>query len=222
LSLESRKAARIEDPGAEMIDRARDAYDRYGRLVLGALAAVVVVAALVFFWTRSRQNNEAAAAAKLAEASATFWQGDYPRSTELARQVAQQWGSTRSGADAHRLLGDNAYWTGDVKTAITEYRAYLAKEKSGVLADAARRSLAYALETDGQHVEAAKTYEQIVGAFDRESSAEFLVAASRCYEAAGQREPAIASLRRLLDEYADTTYSIFARMKLAELQTAAG
>jgi tetratricopeptide (TPR) repeat protein len=166
---------------------------------------------------RARASAEAEAAGKLAEANVLYWQGDYARSLELSKQIAQQHGSTPSGLDAHRLAGDNAYWNGDFKTAVTEYRAYLAKEKKGLLADAARRSLAYALESNKQYAEAATTYESLVGVFDRESSAEFLAGAARCYRAQSQPAEAAKRLQRLLDEFGETSFVNPARIELAEL-----
>jgi len=217
----------MSDPGAEFLDRAQAAWNRYGRIIAGVVGAVLVIGVLGFFMMRSRATSEAQAAGKLADANVMFWQGQYDRSLELAKQVAQQYGSTQSGNDAHRLAGDDAYWNGmqrgnpaDFKTAITEYRSYLGHAGNGPLANAARRSLAYSLESDHQFAEAAKTYEQLIGAFDRESSAEFLVAAARCESAAGNRTAAIQHLQRVLDEFGDTSYALPARVRIAQLQAA--
>jgi tetratricopeptide (TPR) repeat protein len=116
------------------------------------------------------------------------------------------------------LAGDAAFWAGDFKTAIAEYRRYLERRKGDLLADAARRSLAYALESDHQFLEAAPIYEQLVGKFDRTSSAEFLAASSRCYREAGQRDKAIERLQRLENEFGDTTYGQMGLIELAELK----
>ena len=131
--------------------------------------------------------------------------------------MAQQFAGTPSGNDAHRLGGDDAYWSNDFKVAISEYRAYLSKSSSGLLADGVRRSLAYALESDKQYADAAATYAQLVGKFDRESSAEFLAAAARCQMAAGKKDEAAKSLQRLLDEFGETSFANAARIDLAEL-----
>jgi len=218
LTLQSRRA-QLADPGAELLDRAQALWSSYGRYILGAAVAVAVVAVLGFFMVRSRAT---------AEANLLFWQGQYDRSIDEAKQVAQQFPSTRAGNDAHRLIGDDAYWNGilrsqsaDYKTAITEYRVYLAHEKNGVLANSARRSLAYALENDKQYAEAAKQYEQLVGAFDRESSGEFLMGAARCYQSLGRRDDALARLQRVIDEFGDTSSAVAARVRIAEIKAAA-
>lgn len=217
MSLEGRKTAQLEDPGAEMLNRAQALWDRYGRIILGVVIAVLVAGVLGFFTMRSRAASENEASGRLAEASILFFRGEYPRSLEIAKQVAQQFGSTPSGIDAHRLAGDNLFWMGDVKAAIPEYRAFLAKVKSGMLADAARRSLAYSLESDGQHQEAARLYDGLVGKFDRESTAEFLAASARCLRALNQPAEAEKRLRRLVEEFGETSLAAGARVRLAEL-----
>jgi tetratricopeptide (TPR) repeat protein len=195
-------------------------WERYGRLALGAVGVAVVVSAGLFMTLRARASQEEQASGKLAEANVLFWQGDYPRSLELAKQVSQQFGSTPSGNDAHRLAGDNAYWSGDFKTAVGEYRAYLAKQKSGVVADATRRSLAYALESDLKFAEAAPIYDQLVGVFDRESSAEFLMASARCHLQMKQPAEAVKRLQRLVDEFGESSVAMRARQEIGEIQGA--
>lgn len=220
MPLPSQHSTRLEQPGAEIMVPVARFWERHGRVVLGALAGLAVLGTVGYLSLRSRQQAEEAAAGKLSEASLYYWQGDYQRSLALARETAQQYPSTASGIDAHRQAGDAAYWGGDFKTAIAEYRRYLAQRKTGLLADAARRSLAYALESDKQSLEAAKEYEALVGRFERSSSAEFLLAAARCYRQAGQPTTAVQRLQRLVDEFGETEYANPARIELAELQAA--
>ena len=210
----------LTDPGADLIDRAQSLWNRYGRIVMIAAGVVVVGGALAFFTLQSRNRAEVQASEKLADANALFWQGDYKRSEDMAKTVAQQWPSAPSGIDARRITGDNAYWTGDFKTAVTEYKAYLAKSSTGVLADGVRRSLAYSLESEKQYAEAATAYTQLVGKFDRESSGEFLAAAARCQREANAKPEAVKTLQRLLDEFSDTSFANAARIEIAELSAA--
>lgn len=220
MALHTPHSTRLEQPGAELMVPLANFWDRYGKIVLGVLAGLVVVGVIGFFSLRARAAAEEAAAGKLAEASLYYWQGDYQRSLALARETAEQYGSTPSGRDARRQMADASYWGGDFKTAAAEYRRYLAGDASGLLADAARRSLAYALESDQQHLEAVKEYDALVGRFDRGSSAEFLVAAARCLQAAGQTPAAVQRLQRVVDEFGETEYSNQARIALAELGAA--
>ena len=210
------KTEQLEDPGAELLDRATSMWDRYGRVVLGVVAAVVAIAAIWFFVQRGKNLAEDQAAGRLAEANMLFWQGEYARSQTIAQEVAQKYPNTPSGLDARRLVGEDAFWTGDFKKAVPEFKYYV-DHAQGELADAARRSLAYALESDKQYPEAAQNYEKLVGKYDHESSAEFLFAAARCYRLANQRDKAIPALQRLVNEFGETSFSNRARIELGEL-----
>lgn len=218
MSLESRRGTQLQDPGAELLDRVSGIWSDYGRMILGALVAVAAVVAGVIMFQRGQESTRAQAAERLAEATVFFWQGDYARSMDLSRQVIDQYGSTPAGLDAHRLVGDNAFWTGDYKTAIEEYRNYLEGASNGILADAARRSLAYSLETDGQYAEAANEYRALVGKFDRETDGEMLLAAGRSHIAAGNPAEAKQDLERLASQFGETSSARRARELLAEIE----
>lgn len=207
----------MHDPGAEMADRMVGAWERYGRTVLVALIGVVVIAVVALLTIRHNADQNNLASKALAEADYLFRRGDLERAKSTAQQVTKVYGSTPSGTDAHRIAGDASFWTNNYKDAITEYKAYLAKNSSGLPADCVRRSLAYSLDNDKQPVEAAKMYDAVTGSFDRESSAEMLYAAARCYRTAGKNAEAIARLKRISDEFGETTYAARARVKLAEL-----
>lgn len=220
MSLESKQHSSFATDSDEAVAKLSAFWERYGRILLGVVAVIAVLTVGTFYYLRGRGEQESAAAGKLAEASLLYWQGDYTRSTDVAKQVSTQYASTASGVDAHRILGDNAFWSGDFKTAVTEYRAYLAKAPAGVLQDSGRRSLAYALESGGETPEAAKTYESLVGKIDRSSSGEFLYAAARCYLQMGQPAQALERLKRLEAEFGETSYAAMARLKIAELEAA--
>jgi tetratricopeptide (TPR) repeat protein len=210
----------LEDPGARLLDAISSRWTRYGRIALIAVGVIVAIGLAAFFMLRARAAEEEQAAGKLAEANLFFWQGAYDRSLPMARQVSEQWPTSPSGVDAHRLAGDDLFWLGKFKEAASEYRLYLDRRKTGLIPDAVRRSLAYALESDHQFKEAAPAYEGLVGRFDRESSAEFLYAAARCYRLMNQPKEADARLKRLLDEYGETSYGVRARIARAELGAA--
>jgi len=196
LPLATQRRAHIEDPGAVIVDRFTGYWERFGRLTLGALGVLAAAALVGFFTLRARAGAENQAAAQLTEANFLFWQGEYTRSLQVAKQVSQQFPSTWSGVDALRLAGDDAFWNGDWKSAVDYYRRYLEKNRSGLVSDAARRAYAYALESDGQYKVAAEQFDALVGKFDRESSAEFLMAAARCHRALRQPDQALTRMQR--------------------------
>ena len=217
MPLATQRRPHIEDPRAVFLDRLTSLWDRYGRITLGALGVLGAATVIGFFTFRARAAAEDEAAGQLTEADYFFWQGDYTRSLQAAKQLSEQFPSTWSGVDALRIAGDDSFWNGDWKAACYHYRRYLEKNRSGVVSDAVRRSYAYALESDRQYRAAADAFESLVGKFDRESSAEFLAGAARCYRALGQPDEAAKRLRRVLDEYGETSQALTARVRLGEL-----
>lgn len=217
MSLESRKSSTLEDPGAELLEKMTTSWDTYGRIVIGVVAVVVLGGLGTWFWFKQNAQQEDAASKKLIEANMAFFQGDFAHAKSGALEVAKSFGSTASGVDAHRLAGDAAFWSGDSKGAIPEYKAYLERRSTGAVAMGVKRSLAYALDNERQYADAAKLYEELAGAFDRETSGEMLAGAARCYEAVGKKAEAVKALQRLIAEYGDASYANRARVKLAEL-----
>jgi tetratricopeptide (TPR) repeat protein len=217
LPLATQRRSHIEDPGAAIVDQMTGFWSRYGRIVLGA-AGVLVAAGLVGYFTiRARAAAENEAAAQLTEANFFFWQGDYNRSLQVAKQLSEAFPSTWGGLDALRLAGDDAFWNGDWKSAVDYYRRYLDRSKTGVLSDVVRRGYAYSLESSGQLQAAAEQFDLLVGKFDRESSAEFLSAGARCYRQLRRPDEATKRLRRVIDEFGDTSQAMTARIRLGEL-----
>jgi len=216
LSLESRKNA-LDDPGADLLDRATSLWDRYGRIVLGVVVGLAVVGVSAYYVMAGSARKENAASERLAEASDLFWRADYDRSRTIAQEVVKQYGDTPSGIDALRIAGDDAYWRGNWKDAAADYEAYLKKRSSGLLANAVRRSLGYAQESLGQYAAAAANFDQLVGQIDRETSGEMLFAAGRCLVADKKPEEAKKRYQRIIDEFPDSSFQAQARIELGKL-----
>lgn len=216
MSLETQKS-HIEDPGADLLDRAQGLWNRYGQPLLIALLVVAAGAIGAYYWMNGQARQENAASEKLAQANDLFWRADYDRSRTLAQEVSKAYPNTPSGIDALRIAGDDAYWRGNWKDAITDYEAYLKKNSSGIIANGVRRSLAYAQESTGQFEAAAGNFDKLIGVFDRESSGELLFSSARCLVAAKKPDDAKTRLQRILDEFPDSGYQLQARMELGRL-----
>lgn len=221
MSQEHGRSKALQDPGAEMVDRLTSLWNRYGRIALGVIGAAVVVGGVAYYTIQQNRTQDNAASRKLAEADYLFWQGDYDRAKSTAQEVGKTWGGTPSGIDSHRIAGDAMYWRGDFKDAVTEYRAYLSHRGSGIAAMAVKRSLAYALDSDKKFAEAASTYDQVVGSFDHETSAEMLAASARCLLAASDKAGAIKRYQRIVAEFGETSYAMQARVSLGQLGASA-
>src|SRR5262245_36898212 len=109
MSLESRKST-LDDPGAELLDRASALWERYGRIVLGTLVGLAVVGVSAYYIMTGAARKENAASARLSDASELFWRADYDRSRQMAKEITRQYPDTPSGLDAVRIAGDDAYW----------------------------------------------------------------------------------------------------------------
>lgn len=219
MSLETRKNA-IEDPGAELLDRATGLWEQYGRVALYVVVGVLVLGIAGYYWKTGQDRRENSAAEKLAQANELFWRADYDRSRQIAQEVSKQYSGTPSGTDALRIAGDNAYWRGNWKEAIADYKAYLKSNNSGLIANTVKRSLAYSLDSDGQYAEAASLYTSLVGVFERESSGELLFAAGRCQLALKKPDEAKALFQRIVDEFPDSSFQLQARIELGKLSPA--
>jgi tetratricopeptide (TPR) repeat protein len=219
LSLETRKNA-IEDPGAELLDRATGMWEQYGRIALYVVVGVLVLGIAGYYWKTGQDRRENSAAEKLAQANELFWRADYDRSRQIAQEISKQYSGTPSGTDALRIAGDNAYWRGNWKEAIADYKGYLKSNNSGLIASTVKRSLAYSLESDGQYPEAITLYTGLVGVFERESSGEMLFAAARCQLALKKPDEAKVLLQRIVNEFPDSSFQLQARIELGRLSPA--
>lgn len=219
MSLETRKNT-IQDPGAELLDQATGLWEQYGRMTLYVVVGVLVLGIAGYYWKTGQDRRENSAAEKLAQANELFWRADYDRSRQIAQEVSKQFSGTPSGTDALRISGDNAYWRGNWKEAIADYKAYLKANNSGLIASTVKRSLAYSLESDGQYAEAAAMYTSLVGVFERESSGELLCAAARCQLALNKPDEAKKLFQRVIDEFPDSSFQLQARIELGKLSPA--
>ena len=216
MSLESRKNA-LDDPGAELLDRATALWDRYGRIVLGVVVGIAVIGVSAYYVMSGATRKENAASERLAEASDLFWRADYDRSRQIANDLVKQYPDTQSGLDALRIAGDDAYWRGNWKDAVADYEAYLKKHSTGLLATTVRRSLAYAQESLGQYAAAVANFDLLVGQIDRETSGEMLYAAGRCLVEDKKPEEAKKRYQRIIDEFPDSSFQLQARIELGKL-----
>ena len=189
-------------------------------LVLGITGALVVIVAGAFLWSRAQETREAEARTVLAEASTNYWEGNYPRTVQLADQVMADAGGTHAALDAMRLKADALFWQGAFDSAATLYQDILARNrKDGPLRTAVKQSLAFALESNKDPAGAAALYEEIAAAApDRTNAADFQIAAGRAWRAAGQADKARAAFTKVATDYRETTFARDAEVALGELE----
>jgi len=140
-------SSRLEDSGAELLDRLSGFWSAYGRIALRR-GAVVATGLVVFFTSRSRATAEDQARAGWGEASLYYFQATWSRSRDRAPVPADQFGITESGLDGPSVMGDASFWSNDFKTAVARVPALPGAGAPGTAGGCATRSLAYALEND--------------------------------------------------------------------------
>ena len=183
-----------------------------GLLLIGVLAGV--------FWTRARADKEARANARLAEASVTYWRGDYPAVSELSQRIQQEFGGTAAATEVLRIEGDAFFWQGEFEKAIASYNSYLEKNRTpSLVRDGVRTNLAQAYESAGKPLEAARAYEELTRAdAPRVVLAERALAAAHAFRAAGDTAKAVPLYRKVTTEYAETPSAREAEIALGEVQ----
>lgn len=189
-------------------------------LVLGVAGVLVVLGAGLLLWSRAQEVREAEARTVLAEASTSYWAGNYPRTVQLADQVMADAGGTKAALDAMRMKADALFWQGSFDSAATLYQEVLAKDRrNSPMRTAIQQSLAFALESNKDPAGAAALYEEIAAkAPDRTNAADFYIAAGRAWRAAGQPAKATAAFTRVAHDYKETTFARDAEVALGELE----
>ncbi len=191
-------------------------------LVFGALALVVVVAGGIALWRNQVARQDAAARGTLAEASASYWSGDYVKTIQLADQVMNDAGGTPAAIDAKRMKADALFWQGSFDSAATLYKDVLRAQPAGSpMQTATEQSLAFALESSKDFAGAAKYYESVATkAPDRSNAADFYLAAGRANRLAGDTKKAQALYEKVATEYKETTFARDAEVALGEMLAA--
>ena len=202
-------------------------------IVVGAVAIAV---ALIFVWRGVRRGAESEASAQLAEAQFQLWSGNPTQAVEGAKQVIDQHGGTRSGRQAHLVLGDALLATGDPQGAMAEYKSFLDHARGHRdMSRVARRGLAVAAENAKQYAEAAAAYEELAreeerliperktappmsGAVKPEVAVlQDLLAAARCLTQAGDAAKASGIYEEIATKYGAEPQAADAKLRLAEL-----
>ena len=119
MSLESRKNTAMDDPGAELLDKASSLWQHYGRIILGTVVGLAVVGLAAYYVTAGNARKENDASEKLAQANDLFWRADYDRSRQMAQDVAKQFNRGAydqiSGTEVRRTVASRERWASPIR-----------------------------------------------------------------------------------------------------------
>ena len=172
---------------------------------------VVVIAATLIFINNRRASNEKAATElgrvygvyDQAQSPAQFQQaidGQRERGIMGLKAIVENYGNTESGEIARLYLANAYYNLGKYDESMQQYESFSSGNK--LLEASAQSGLASCHEAKGEYAKAAASYEKAAGMVSNQiNTPEYLTAAARCYGKAGDKEKAIALLKRLKTEY---------------------
>ena len=177
---------------------------------------VVVVAALIFFNNRRASNEKAAT--ELGKVFALYDGANTPGQFQLAidgqpdrglmglKTIVDNYGSTESGELARFYLANAYYNVGKYDEALRQFESFSTATK--LLQASAQAGIGACYEVKGEFEKAASSYEKASGILASPlSTPEYLTSAARCYGKAGQKDKAVALLKRLKVDYPSSQYA---------------
>jgi tetratricopeptide (TPR) repeat protein len=198
---------------------------------IGIAAAAVVVVALigigVWFWSAAREQRGAAAYAEVLMRARPTENPQAPAEAREAairdlEQVLAEHPANGMAPQAAYLLGNLRFASHQYDRARAAYQIASARAGGGTIATLARAGVGYTWEAEKKLPEATQAFEAALAevkpsAFYYE---ELLVALGRVQDAAGKKDAAIATYRRLLKDVPRSTRAAETRQRLAVLGAA--
>jgi FimV-like protein len=151
-----------DDPLMRHTGEVVDFAQHHVRILLGAAALLLVAVVAVVFVRAAGNRAEDRAAGMLAEARGDLAKGNPDAAAARLHDLLEFHGGTSSGKQALLLNADIRFNQGRYDEALTYYeRAVRAFSKDPLLGPAARRGLAAALESQGNHPRAVEVLEAL-------------------------------------------------------------
>ena len=207
----------------EPADRALDWLQRNQRMLIAIASIVVIVGAAAWFLLEYSSRKEAAAARALEQARFATQSGNLPlAATDLSRLI-DNYGGTVAAGEAAILLAQVRRLQDEETLAVEELRAAIDDRLDPQFRAGAYHLLGTALEDLGNLSEAAQAYENAAAAsWYGLVTAQYLNDAARAYGLAGDTAAALATYRRVAEQYGDAPSATEAEVRLGELLAASG
>lgn len=196
-------------------------FDEHKQLIIGiGVAILLVVAAFgAYRWWMGQQADEADVL--LGAALPAYESGQFDNALDgtdgapglLA--IADDYGSTDAGNLAHYYAADALYRLGRYDEALEHFEAF---DGDGLFGASAVAGAAAVYEARGEYAEAAERYERAARYDNPVTAPDYLLAAARNYEAAGDLNEAVGALNAIEADYADTPAARDLEMLRARLE----
>ena len=222
----SRRHELREDQLATATARSMTFFEEHRNLMIGIAAGllVLIVGALLYNWWQGKKDAEAAEA--LGAVLTSYEQGNYAQALDGAAgepgllSIADQYGSTDTGNLAAFYAADALYQLGRYDEALTYFERYdIADDILGASALAGQAAIH---EQQGDYAAAARLYRRAAGAYESAATRpDYLIAAGRNYEAAGDFAAAQSDYEAYLKDYGDTPNAVLVEALLARAKAEA-
>ena len=221
----SRRHELREDQLATATARGMTFFEEHRAAIIGGAVAVVLLVAAIMAWGWYRTQQNQAAAEALGAILATDEQGDYEQALEGTPEaaglleIADEYGATETGNLATFFAADALYQLGRYDEALERFEDY---DGSGdVLGASALAGEAAIYEGRGEHDRAGDLYLRAADAVESAATTpDYLMAAGRNYEAAGDYAAAQRAYERFLEDWEDTANARVVQALLAQAEAA--
>lgn len=200
------------------------AEEHRSKLIAAAVAVVVLILALVgYMYWRSVQNGKAEEA--LGAILPVYEEGQYEQALDGTAdapgllEIVDEYGSTEAGNLARFYTATALFELGRVDEAGRHFAAF--DGGNDILGASALAGEAAAAELAGDHARAARLYERAASAYPSPATApDFLMAAGRNHEAAGNVNAARQAYERIARDYEETQQATLVPALVARLEAA--
>lgn len=194
-----------------------DFYQEHKAIALGIMAAVILIPAGTVFYLHQRTAADGEAQSKLARADQEFYTGNVAAATTFYQDVISGYSGTTSADLAQVGLGRAAMLQGKPADALKAFSAATGS-RDALVAAAARRGHAAALEDTGKPADAAKEYAGVAAAAAGDAASDDLISAARAYLAAKDPGPAKVALQKVIALTPDSSRKQDALRMMAEMR----
>ncbi len=188
------------------------------RLIGGVVLAVLLLGVVVWVVLSSGRRKEEFAARSLNQARAAAEAGNLPLASSELQRLIDTYRGTDAATEAVITLNQVRMVNGQSELAAVGLREFIQSGPPKKYLAPAYGLLGTALENAKRPGEAAEAFRNASAAADLEYlKARYLIDAGRAFKAAGKNSDAMAAYRAVIDSFPESSSTVEAKVRLAEL-----